>query len=30
MHIAEGYLPPVHAAAWGVASAPFVVHGSAR
>ncbi|MFF5503587.1 energy-coupling factor ABC transporter permease [Streptomyces roseolus] len=27
MHIAEGYLPPVHAAAWGVASAPFVVHG---
>ncbi|GGW40141.1 cobalt transport protein CbiM [Streptomyces xantholiticus] len=27
MHIAEGYLPPLHAAAWGVASAPFVVHG---
>ncbi|MGW0468649.1 energy-coupling factor ABC transporter permease [Streptomyces sp. NPDC003027] len=27
MHIAEGYLPPVHAAAWAVASAPFVVHG---
>ncbi|MEU5220330.1 energy-coupling factor ABC transporter permease [Streptomyces sp. NPDC020807] len=28
MHIAEGYLPPVHAAAWGVAAAPFVVHGA--
>ncbi|MER5811118.1 energy-coupling factor ABC transporter permease [Streptomyces sp. NPDC002033] len=27
MHIAEGFLPPLHAAAWGVASAPFVVHG---
>lgn len=27
MHIAEGYLPPLHAAAWGAASAPFVVHG---
>ncbi|MFJ7957817.1 energy-coupling factor ABC transporter permease [Streptomyces sp. NPDC096319] len=27
MHIAEGYLPPVHAAAWGVAAAPFVAHG---
>lgn len=27
MHIAEGYLPPVHAAAWTVVAAPFVVHG---
>ncbi|WP_313565050.1 energy-coupling factor ABC transporter permease [Mobilicoccus sp.] len=27
MHIAEGYLPPLHAAAWAVASAPFVIHG---
>lgn len=27
MHIAEGYLPPLHAAAWGAASAPFVAHG---
>ena len=27
MHIAEGYLPPVHAAAWFAVSAPFVVHG---
>jgi cobalt/nickel transport system permease protein len=27
VHIAEGYLPPVQAAAWFVASAPFVVHG---
>ncbi|MFV0131318.1 energy-coupling factor ABC transporter permease [Streptomyces sp. HMX112] len=27
MHIAEGYLPPIHAAAWGVAAAPFVAHG---
>jgi cobalt/nickel transport system permease protein len=27
MHIAEGYLPPLHAIAWGAASAPFVVHG---
>lgn len=27
MHIAEGYLPPAHAAAWFVVSAPFVVHG---
>ncbi|HZS23057.1 MAG TPA: energy-coupling factor ABC transporter permease [Pseudonocardiaceae bacterium] len=27
MHIAEGYLPPLHAAAWTVAAAPFVVHG---
>ncbi|MEV6685236.1 energy-coupling factor ABC transporter permease [Streptomyces sp. NPDC051130] len=28
MHIAEGFLPPLHAVAWGVASAPFVVHGA--
>jgi cobalt/nickel transport system permease protein len=28
MHIAEGYLPWEHALAWGVASAPFVVHGA--
>ncbi|MEV0325983.1 cobalamin biosynthesis protein CbiM [Micromonospora echinospora] len=28
MHIAEGYLPPVQAAAWFAVSAPFVVHGS--
>ncbi|MGR4882250.1 energy-coupling factor ABC transporter permease [Streptomyces sp. LARHCF249] len=27
MHIAEGFLPPLHAAAWAAASAPFVVHG---
>lgn len=27
MHIAEGYLPPVHAAAWFAVSAPFVVAG---
>ncbi|MDO5076101.1 energy-coupling factor ABC transporter permease [Corynebacterium sp.] len=28
MHIAEGFLPASHAIAWGVASAPFVVHGA--
>lgn len=28
MHIAEGLLPPVHAAAWAVAATPFVVHGA--
>lgn len=28
MHIAEGFLPPVHAAAWTVAAAPFVAHGA--
>lgn len=28
MHIAEGFLPPLHAAAWTVAAAPFVVHGA--
>ena len=27
MHIAEGFLPPVHAAAWTVVAAPFVIHG---
>jgi cobalt/nickel transport system permease protein len=30
VHIAEGYLPPVQAAAWTVAAAPFVVHGARR
>ncbi len=28
MHIAEGFLPPLHCAAWAAASAPFVVHGA--
>lgn len=28
MHIAEGFLPPVHAAAWTAAAAPFVIHGA--
>lgn len=28
MHIAEGFLPPLHAAAWFVVSTPFVVHGA--
>ncbi|MDT7614962.1 MAG: cobalt/nickel transport system permease protein [Pseudonocardiales bacterium] len=28
MHIAEGYLPPLHAVAWTVAAAPFLVHGA--
>ncbi|MBH5338253.1 energy-coupling factor ABC transporter permease [Streptomyces pactum] len=28
MHIAEGYLPPIHAAAWAAAAAPFVLHGT--
>jgi len=27
MHIMEGFLPPVHAAAWGLASLPFLVMG---
>lgn len=27
MHIAEGILPPVHAAAWAVAASPFILHG---
>jgi len=28
MHIAEGFLPPLHAAAWTLAAAPFVAYGS--
>ncbi|XVX19107.1 energy-coupling factor ABC transporter permease [Actinomycetota bacterium] len=28
MHIAEGYLPPLHAAAWTAAAAPVVIHGT--
>lgn len=28
MHIAEGFLPATHCVVWGVASAPFVVHGA--
>jgi cobalt/nickel transport system permease protein len=28
VHIAEGYLPPLHALAWTAAAAPFVVHGA--
>lgn len=28
MHIAEGFLPPIHAAAWFAAATPFVVHGA--
>lgn len=28
MHIAEGFLPPLHAVAWTAASAPFVAHGA--
>jgi len=28
MHIAEGFLPPVHAAAWSAVAAPFVIHGA--
>ncbi|RRD51368.1 energy-coupling factor ABC transporter permease [Arachnia propionica] len=28
MHIAEGFLPPIQAAAWFAASAPFVIHGA--
>jgi len=30
MHIMEGYLPPLHAAAWAAASAPFVLVGARR
>lgn len=30
MHIAEGFLPPLHAAAWTVIAAPFVIHGARR
>lgn len=28
MHISEGFLPPLHAAAWTIVAAPFVVHGA--
>jgi len=28
MHIMEGFLPPLHAAAWGLASLPFLVMGA--
>lgn len=28
MHIAEGFLPPLHAAAWTAVAVPFVVHGT--
>lgn len=28
MHIAEGFLPPIHAAAWTIVAAPFVIHGT--
>lgn len=28
MHIAEGFLPVSHAIGWGIAAAPFVVHGA--
>ncbi len=28
MHISEGFLPPVHAVAWTIAAAPFVVYGA--
>ncbi|WP_295438192.1 energy-coupling factor ABC transporter permease [uncultured Thiodictyon sp.] len=28
MHIMEGFLPPIHAAAWGLASLPFLVMGA--
>ena len=28
MHIAEGYLPPLHCFTWGLASAPFVIQGA--
>ncbi|WP_068403380.1 energy-coupling factor ABC transporter permease [Kribbia dieselivorans] len=27
MHIAEGFLPPIHAAAWTIVAIPFVAHG---
>lgn len=30
MHIAEGFLPPIHAAAWYAIATPFVVHGARR
>lgn len=28
VHIAEGFLPATHSVMWGLASAPFVVHGA--
>lgn len=28
MHIAEGFLPPLHAIGWTAVAAPFVVHGT--
>jgi cobalt/nickel transport system permease protein len=28
VHVSEGFLPPLHAAGWALAAAPFVVHGS--
>ena len=28
MHIAEGFLPPLHALAWTIIAAPFVAHGA--
>lgn len=30
MHIMEGFLPPLHAAGWAAAAAPFVVVGAVR
>lgn len=30
MHIAEGFLPVAHCAAWYAVSAPFVIHGARR
>lgn len=30
MHIMEGYLPPLHAAAWTAAAAPFVIAGGLK
>lgn len=30
MHITEGFLPPLHAAAWTALAAPFVIHGARR
>lgn len=30
MHIAEGFLPITHCIGWGVAAAPFIVHGAVQ
>lgn len=30
MHIAEGFLPATHCIGWGVAAAPFVIHGAVQ